>query len=198
MKNDKYAECNQVLYGCWEVIWAINRKGLYCAAAATAAKLLQSCPILCNPIDGSPPGSPSLGFSRQGHWSGLPFPSPMHESEKWKWSCSFVPDSKSLQLCLMLCDLMDCSLHGSSVHGILQARMLEWIQCPPLGHLSNSGIEPTSLMSPAWQAGSLPLAQPGKLQKRAAKCTKCQIFYVCHFIYFSKVHYKVVAVTLIF
>ena len=30
---------------------------------------------------------PSLGFSRQEHWSGLPFPSPMHESEKWKWSC---------------------------------------------------------------------------------------------------------------
>ena len=29
---------------------------------------------------------PSLGFSRQEHWSGLPFPSPMHESEKWKWS----------------------------------------------------------------------------------------------------------------
>ena len=30
--------------------------------------------------------SPSLGFSRQEHWSGLPFPSPMHESEKWRWS----------------------------------------------------------------------------------------------------------------
>ena len=29
---------------------------------------------------------PSLGFSRQEHWSGLPFPSPVHESEKWKWS----------------------------------------------------------------------------------------------------------------
>ena len=29
---------------------------------------------------------PSLGFSRQEHWSGLPFPYPMHESEKWKWS----------------------------------------------------------------------------------------------------------------
>ena len=39
---------------------------------------------LCETIDGSPPGSPSLGFSRQEHWSGLPFPSPMHESEKWK------------------------------------------------------------------------------------------------------------------
>ena len=32
----------------------------------------------------------SLGFSRQEHWSGLPFPSPVHESEKWKWSCSVV------------------------------------------------------------------------------------------------------------
>ena len=37
---------------------------------------------------------PSLGFSRQGHWSGLPFPSPMHESEKWKWSRSVMSDSK--------------------------------------------------------------------------------------------------------
>ena len=52
------------------------------AAAAAAAKSLQSCPTLCDPIDGSPPGSPALGFSRQEHWSGLPFPSPMHESEK--------------------------------------------------------------------------------------------------------------------
>ena len=35
----------------------------------------------------------SLWFSRQEHWSGLPFPSPMHESEKWKWSRSVVSDS---------------------------------------------------------------------------------------------------------
>ena len=34
----------------------------------------------------------SLGFSRQEHWSGLPLPSPMHESEKWKWSCSVMSD----------------------------------------------------------------------------------------------------------
>ena len=65
------------------------------AAAATtaAAKPLQSCPTLCNPIYGSPPGSPSLGFSRQEHWSGLPFPFPMYESEKGKWSHSVVSDS---------------------------------------------------------------------------------------------------------
>ena len=36
---------------------------------------------------------PSLGFSRQEHWSGLPPPSPIHESEKWKWSHSVVSDS---------------------------------------------------------------------------------------------------------
>ena len=36
---------------------------------------------------------PSLGFSRQEHWSGLPFPSPMHESAKWKWSRSVVSNS---------------------------------------------------------------------------------------------------------
>ena len=62
-------------------------------AAAAAAKSLQSCPILCHPLDGSPPGSTIPGFSRQEHWSGLPFPSPMHESEKWKWSHSVMSDS---------------------------------------------------------------------------------------------------------
>ena len=57
--------------------------------------LLPSCfPTICDPIDGSPPGSPSLGFSRQEHCSGLPFPSPLHESEKWKWSRSVVFDSQ--------------------------------------------------------------------------------------------------------
>ena len=52
------------------------------AAAAAAAKSLQLCPTLCDPIDSSPQASLSLGFSRQEHWSGLPFPSPVHESEK--------------------------------------------------------------------------------------------------------------------
>ena len=54
----------------------------HCARCAAAAKSLQSCLTLCDPTDGSPPGSPVPGFSRQEHWSGLPFPSPMHESEK--------------------------------------------------------------------------------------------------------------------
>ena len=54
---------------------------LFISAAAAAASL-QSCLMLCDPIDGSPLGFPSLVFSRQEHWSGLPFPSPMYESEK--------------------------------------------------------------------------------------------------------------------
>ena len=49
---------------------------------AAAAKSLQSCLTLCDPIEGTHQAPPSLGFSRQEHWSGLPFPSPMHESEK--------------------------------------------------------------------------------------------------------------------
>ena len=64
--------------------------------AATAAKSLQLCPTLCDPIEGSPPGS--LEFSMQEHWSGLPFPSPMHESE-----------SEVTQSCPTLHDPMDCS-----------------------------------------------------------------------------------------
>ena len=52
------------------------------AAAAAAAKSPQSCLTLCDPIDGSHQAPPSLGFSRQEHWSGLPFPSTMHENGK--------------------------------------------------------------------------------------------------------------------
>ena len=57
-------------------------------------KSLQSCPTLCDPIGGSHQASPSLEFSRQDHWSGLPFSSPIHESEKGKLSRSVVSDSQ--------------------------------------------------------------------------------------------------------
>ena len=53
---------------------------------------------------------------------------------------------KSLQLYLTLCDPMDCSPPGSSVHGILQARMLEWVAMPP-GELPEPELKPTSLVS---------------------------------------------------
>ena len=83
---------------------------------AAAAKSLQSCPTLCDPTDSSHQAPLSLGFSRQEHWSGLPFPSPMHENE-----------SEVAQSFPTLSDPMDCSLPGSSAHGIFQARVLEWV-----------------------------------------------------------------------
>ena len=57
--------------------------------------------------------------------------------------------AKSLQSCLTLCDPMKRSPPGSYAHGILQARILEWVGCPPPGDLPDTGMEPTSLMSPA-------------------------------------------------
>ena len=56
-----------------------------------------SCVWLCaTPQTAAHQAPPPLGFSRQEHWSGLPFPSPMHESEKWKWGCSVVSDSSGV------------------------------------------------------------------------------------------------------
>ena len=65
--------------------------------ALTSMLLLLSCfsrvRPCATPETAAHQAPPSLGFSRQEHWSGLPFPSPMHESEKWKWSRSVVSDS---------------------------------------------------------------------------------------------------------
>ena len=63
---------------------------------------------------------------------------------------------KSLQLYLTLCDPMNCNPPGSSIHGILQAGTLEW------GIFLTQGLNPHLLHLQHWQAGSLPLATPGK------------------------------------
>ena len=60
----------------------LERASAAAAAAAAAAKWLQSCLTLCDPIEGSPPGSAIPGILQQEHWSWLPFPSPVHESEE--------------------------------------------------------------------------------------------------------------------
>ena len=83
---------------------------------AAAAKSLQLCPTLCDPIDSSPPGSPR------------PWDSP---GKNTGVGCHFLlqcmkvkSESEVTQSCPTLS--MDCSLPGSSVHGIFQARVLEW------------------------------------------------------------------------
>ena len=98
---------------------------------------------------------PPMGFSRQEYWSGLPFPSPGNlpnpgieprsptlqtdtlpseppgKSNTWliSWS-KWKVKVKVAQWCLTLCNPMDCNLPGSSVHGILQARILERVAIP--------------------------------------------------------------------
>ena len=84
----------------------------------TAAKSLQLCPTLCDPINGSPPGSPVPGIL---------------QAKNTGVSCHFLlqcmkvkSESEVAQSYLTLSDPMDCSPPGSSVHGIFQARVLEW------------------------------------------------------------------------
>ena len=94
-------------------------------ASAAAAKSLQSCPTLWDPIDSSPPGSPVPGIllARTLEWVSISF------SSAWKWKVKV----KSLSH-VQLSDPMDCSLPGSSAHGIFRARVLEW------GAIAFSGI----------------------------------------------------------
>ena len=61
--------------------------------------------------------------------------------------------AKSLQSCRTLCDPMDHSPPGSSVHGILQARILKWVACSSPEHLPDPGIEPASLTFPELAGG---------------------------------------------
>ena len=77
-------------------------------AAATAAKSLQSCPTLWDPMEGSPPGSPTPGILQAR-------------------TLAAAAAAKSLQSCPTLCNPIDGSPQGSAVPGILQARTLEWV-----------------------------------------------------------------------
>ena len=90
------------------IVWSDN-------ITAAAAKSLQSCPTLCDPIDGSPPGSPVPGILQAG--MGYHF---LLQCMKVK------SESEVAQSCPTLSDPVDCSPPGSSVHGIFQARVLEW------------------------------------------------------------------------
>ena len=58
--------------------------------------------------------------------------------------CVYVCVCSFAQLCLTFCNFLDCRLPGFSVHGILQARILEWVAIPFSRDLPNPGIEPKS------------------------------------------------------
>ena len=88
--------------------------------SAAAAKSLQSCPTLCDHIDGSPPGSSIHGIfqARVLEWGAIAFSPPFSAT---------AATAKSLQSCPTLCNPIDSSPPGSPVPGILQARTLEWV-----------------------------------------------------------------------
>ena len=119
------------------------------------------CTILMTPWTVASQAPLSMGFSRQEHWSGLPFPSPRDLPNR-----GIEPRSPALQAdffyqvsykgslrkkvtksCPVLCNPMDYT-----VHGILQARILSWVPFPSPGDLPNPGIKPRS---PTLQADSL-------------------------------------------
>ena len=87
--------------------------------AATAAKSLQSCPTLCDPRNGSLPGSPVPGILQARTLEGVA----ISFSNAWKWKVKV----KSLSRVWLLVTPWTCSLLGSSVYGIFQARVLEWV-----------------------------------------------------------------------
>ena len=84
-----------------------------------AAKPLQSCQTLCDPIDGSPPSSPVPGIlqARTLEWVAISF------SNAWKWKVKEVSQS-----CPTLSDPMDCSPPGSSVHGFSRQEYWSGVQ----------------------------------------------------------------------
>ena len=77
----------------------------------------------------------------------------LYQYPKTKWTKKVIVT----QSCLNLCHPIDCSPPGSSVHGVLQARILEWVAIPFSRDLPDPGIEPRS---PALQANSLPSEPP--------------------------------------
>ena len=131
----------------------IHRISSYVLAAAAAAKLLQSCPTLCNPIDGSPLGSFSLGFSRQEY---LPFPSQMHVrcsslSILWhclslglEWKVTFSSPVATAEFSKFAGILSTALSQGGLVccnsWGRKESDTTEWLNWTELNWVRNSGI----------------------------------------------------------
>jgi len=182
---------------CWGLAWRIlNITLLICAAAA---KLLQSCPTLCDHREGSPPGSsvPGILQARTLEWVAISLSNAcMH--------------AKSIQLCPTLCNPMDSSPPGSSVHGILQARILEWVatsfskiktaaaakslqSCPTLCNpiegsppdSSVHGISQARVLEMSAIVLALPFFGIGMKTDLFQSCGHCWVFQICWLIEYS-------------
>ena len=115
---------------------------LQCIKVKSESEVTQSCLILCDPMDCSLPGSSvhRIFQARVLEWGAIAFSLESCTDTIYLKILSFLLKYacvlKSLQLCPTLCNPMDCSLQGSSVHGIFQARVLEWVAIAFSGHVS--------------------------------------------------------------
>ena len=87
----------------------------------------------------------------------------------------FQDDDDDAKSCLTLCNPLDYSPAGSSVHGILQARILEWVA---MRDLPNPGIEPMSLKSPALSGSFFATSATWKAPLITLKTQKCPYFWL--------------------
>ena len=92
---------------------------------------------------------PSLGFSRQEHWSGLPFPSPMHESE-----------SEVLSRAQLAATPWPAAFQAPPSMGFSRQACWSGLPCPPPGDLPYPGVKPTCLRSPALAGRSFTTSAP--------------------------------------
>ena len=99
--------------------------GCYFLLQCLKVKSLSRVRLLAIPWTAAYQARPSMGFSRQEYWSGLPLPSP-RDLEFYSIKCPAAA-AALLQSCLTPSDPMDCSLPVSSIHGIFQTRVLEWV-----------------------------------------------------------------------
>ena len=110
------------------------------------SEVAQLCLTLCDPLDYSLPGSSVRGIfqARVLEWGAIAFPDISPPEISFVFSSHFHRESESevAQSCPTLCDPMDCSLPGSSVHGILQAIVLEWTAIPSSGVFPTQGSNP--------------------------------------------------------
>ena len=122
--------------------------------AAAAAKSLQSCLTLCDPIDGSPLGSsvPGVLQARILEWVAISF------SNAWKWKVKV----NSLSRVRLLATPWTVACQAPLSMELSRQEYWTGLPFPSPGDLPNLGTEPTSLSFLHWQADSLPLATPGK------------------------------------
>ena len=121
LPNPGLPHCRRILY---QLSYQGSPKKYTAAAAAAAAKLGQSCPTLCDPIDSSPPGSPIPGIlqARTLEWAAISF----SNAWKWKGKVKLLSRVRLFATPWTVAYQAPLSIGGSSVHRIFQARILEW------------------------------------------------------------------------